>query len=393
MTEPMQDGTPAIRTDGGDDAGDDGDEDYGLAEIVELEETTAPAYPYQPRDPEDYDPGIAIVGTGGISEQHLKAYTAAEYDVVALCNRTVEKAEDRKEEFGLDDADVYADYEDVLARDDVEVVDVTPHPEQRVPIVADALRAGKHVLSQKPFATDLDDAERLVDLADENDVTLAVNQNGRWAPHFAYLRHAVADGLIDEVHGVACNVHWDHNWVGETPLDDVEHIVLYDFAIHWFDVVTQLVDASPERVYANYEPSPSQTASPPLLGSAIVAFEGAQATLTFDADTKLGPEDRTVVTGGGGTLKSEGPDLEDQSVTVYTEEGYATPELEGAWFPDGFHGAMAELLRAIEADREPDNSGRDNLATLELTFAAVASAEDGEPKTPGDVRRLPEDAG
>ncbi|AGN01253.1 oxidoreductase domain-containing protein [Salinarchaeum sp. Harcht-Bsk1] len=379
--------------DGTEDGAGGGDEDdYGLAEIVDLEETTAPTYPYQPQDPDDYDPGIALIGTGGISEQHLKAYTAAGYDVVALCNRTVEKAEDRREEFDLD-ADVYADYEEVLELDAVEVVDVTPHPEQRVPIVEDAIRAGKHVLSQKPFATDLDDAERLVELADEYDVKLAVNQNGRWAPHFAYLRQAVADGLIGDVHGVACNVHWDHNWIGDTPLDDVEHIVLYDFAIHWFDMVTQLVEDPPERVYANYEPSPSQTASPPLLGSAIVEFDGAQVTLAFDADTKLGPEDRTVVTGGEGTLKSEGPDLEEQEVTVFTEDGYATPELDGAWFPDGFHGAMAELLSAIEADREPTNSGRDNLATLELTFAAVASAEDGEPKTPGDVRRLPEGAG
>lgn len=360
--------------------------DYGLADVVELEETTAPEYPYRPRDPEDYDPGIALVGTGGISEQHLKAYTQAGYDVVALCNRTREKAEERKREFGLTDAAVYSDYADVLERTDVDVVDVTPHPDQRVPIVENAIRAGKHVLSQKPFATDLATAERLVDLATEQDVKLAVNQNGRWAPHFSYLRHAVRDGLIGEVHGVSCNVHWNHNWIAETPLDEVEHVILYDFAIHWFDVVSCLVDSPPDQVFANYERSRSQEATPPLLGSVIVEFPDGQATFTFDGDTKLGPEDRTVVTGSRGTLKSEGPDLEEQEVTVYTEDGWATPDLEGQWFPDGFHGAMAELLSAIEEDREPDNSGRNNLRTLELSFAAVASAEDGDAKTPGDVR-------
>jgi len=374
--------------DGGTDAGDGAESDYGLADVVDLAETEAPTYPYRPRDPDRYEPTIGLIGTGGISEQHLRAYTAAGYEVAALCNRTVEKAVERREEFGLD-ADVYADYEDVLARDDVDVVDLTPHPEQRRPIVADAIRAGKHVLSQKPFAVDVDAAERLVDLADEHGVALAVNQNGRWAPHWSYLRHAVADDLIGTVHGVHCNVHWDHNWIGETPLDDVEHVVLYDFGIHWFDVVCCLVDGPPERVSASYGPSPSQTATPPLLASATVEFEDARATLVFDGDTALGPEDRTVVTGSEGTIKSEGPDLEEQTVTVYTEAGYATPALEGAWFPDGFHGAMAELLRAIGADREPANSGRNNLRTLELTFAAVASAADGEPKTPGEVRRLP----
>jgi hypothetical protein len=50
---------------------------------------------------------------------------------------------------------------------------------------------------------------------------------------------------------------------------------------------------------------------------------------------------------------------------------------------------MAERFRAIEADREPLHRGRNNLVTLEFTFAAVASAEDGEPKTPSEVQRLP----
>ena len=63
--------------------------------------------------------------------------------------------------------------------------------------------------------------------------------------------------------------------------------------------------------------------------------------------------------------------------------------VKGCWFPDGFHGAMGELLRAIEEDREPTNSARDNLRSLELCFAAVASAEIRRPVDPGTVRRLP----
>jgi hypothetical protein len=49
---------------------------------------------------------------------------------------------------------------------------------------------------------------------------------------------------------------------------------------------------------------------------------------------------------------------------------------------------MAELLSAIEDGREPYNSACDNLRSLELCFAAVASAEDHEPKAPGDVRTM-----
>ena len=367
---------------------EDDEEVYGLAEIVELEEMEAPDLPYQPSDPDRYDPNIALIGIGGISEQHLTAYTEAGYSVVALCNRTREKAETRNEEFSLD-ADIYTDYREVLARDDIEVVDLLPHPKQRESIIRESIEAGKHVLSQKPFTIDLDFGEEMVALAEREGVKLAINQNGRWAPHWSYIRHAIDEGLIGDPHGVHFNVHWDHNWIEETEIDGVDHAILYDFAIHWFDILTCFMgDREPERVFASYESSPSQQASPPMLGNAIVEYEQAQASLCFDADTKLGPEDRTVVAGTIGTAKSEGPDLEDQSVTLYTPDGFATPALEGMWFPDGFHGAMAELLSAIEADREPVNNARDNLRSLELCFAAVASAEDHEPKVPGEVRMM-----
>ena len=72
-----------------------------------------------------------------------------------------------------------------------------------------------------------------------------------------------------------------------------------------------------------------------------------------------------------------------------TAEGIARPRLKGTWFPDGFHGTMAELLSAIAENREPTHSARNNLASLALCYAAVASAERGEAVKPGSVRQLP----
>jgi hypothetical protein len=50
---------------------------------------------------------------------------------------------------------------------------------------------------------------------------------------------------------------------------------------------------------------------------------------------------------------------------------------------------MSELLLSIEEKREPSHSARDNLKSLALCFAAVASADEGKPMVPGKVRRLP----
>jgi predicted dehydrogenase len=363
---------------------------------------SAPELPYQPRDPLEFRPGIGLVGCGGITKWHLQAYRRAKYRVVALCDVDRTRAEARRDEF-YPRAAVVDSVHELLARDDVEVVDITTHPPERPPLVEAALRAKKHVLSQKPFVLDLDVGEQLADLADEMGVRLAVNQNGRWAPHWSYLREAVHSGLVGAVDAVHCDVHWDHSWVRGTPFEHVYYLILYDFAIHWFDFVTTLVGATsgvftpsydsdapnPTRVYATVARSATQTIAPPLLAQVAINFASAQASLVFDAHTQHGRIDRSLIVGSQGMIKSEGMSTETQRVELITAAGIARPKLKGAWFPDGFHGTMGELLCAIEERREPSHGARNNLASLALCFAAVASAERGEPVIPGEVRKLP----
>ena len=184
------------------------DDDYGLSPDKEKKTIEPPPVDYLPKKPKSYNPKIGLVGTGGISEFHLKNYLACGFEVSAITNRTRSKAEARRDEF-YPDAVVCDDYRELLARDDLEVGDVTPHPEDRLPILVASLKAGKHVLSQKPFVLDLADGERLVALAEEKGLRIAVNQNGRWAPHFSYLRNAIASGLIGRVTSVDFSLQWD----------------------------------------------------------------------------------------------------------------------------------------------------------------------------------------
>ncbi|HYE18112.1 MAG TPA: Gfo/Idh/MocA family oxidoreductase [Tepidisphaeraceae bacterium] len=363
--------------------------DYALAGTTPTAPIPAPPLRYLPQDPKRYNPPIALIACGGITEYHLRAYQSAGYNVVALCDRDAEKAKLRQKQF-YPDAEVYTDYRDVINRDDIEVLDVATHPAARVDILKEAIAARKHILSQKPFVTDLDVGQRLVELADSHGVRLAVNQNGRWAPHFAWMRAAIAKNLIGQPIAAHLGVHWDHNWVKGTPFETVRHIVLYDFAIHWFDIVTSFMgDRAPKRVFASNAVSPTQTITPPMLGQALIEYDDAQATLVFDADVRHGAEDRSYVAGTKGTLISEGPGLTKQSLRLITSRGVATPDLTGDWFTHGFHGTMAELLLSIEQKRQPSNNARDNLRSLALCFAACASADAGKPMTPGKVRKLP----
>lgn len=351
--------------------------------------TALHALPYLPRDPQHYRPKIGLIGCGGITHYHLQAYRSAEYEVVALCDLNAAAAEKRRAEF-YPAAQVFTDHRDLLRIENIDVVDITTHPESRAALVDDALRAGKHVLSQKPFVLDLDVGERLADLADKQGVLLAVNQNGRWAPHFSYIREAVRAGLIGEVAGVHCGVHWDHSWVRGTAFENIRDLILYDFAIHWFDFLTTVMgDAHATRVYASAARSASQDIKPALLGQASIEYPAAQATLVFDGHVPHGSWDRTLVAGSKGVIRSAGVNLKTQRLEIITDEGTISPHLEGTWFPDGFHGTMGELLCAIEEKRQPSHSARNNLRSLELCFAAVASSLRHEPVAPGTVRALP----
>ncbi|MGE4251729.1 MAG: Gfo/Idh/MocA family protein, partial [Parvibaculaceae bacterium] len=300
---------------------------------------------------------------------------------------TIAKAEARRDQY-FPQAEATSDFAAVLQRSDIDILDITTHPRERHGMIEAALKAGKHVLSQKPFVLDLDAGEHLADLADRQGVKLAVNQNGRWAPHLSYMREAVRAGLIGDLISCHAAIHWNHGWIKGTPFEAIDDLVFYDFAIHWFDFLTSLIGDRATSVFAQRGRAAGQEVSPPLLAAALVRFDQGQASLIFDGATPHGPLDRTYVAGTKGSLTSVGPNLGEQTVSLSTEAGVATPVLAGSWFNDGFDGAMGELICAIEDGREPLNGARGNLASLALAFAAIASAHRGVPIGPGDVRRL-----
>lgn len=367
----------------------DNPSEYGLSKQVRSDRVAAPELPYLPRLPQKYRPKIGLVGAGGVTEYHLRAYKKMGLEVAIICDVDPKRAQARRDEF-YPRASICCDFHEVLAREDVEVIDAALHPEPRIALLEAALRAGKHVLSQKPLALDLDVAQRLVDLARDRGVHLAVNQNGRWAPHFAYAREVLRAGLLGELGSVDFHLAFDHSWTIGTPFENIHHLLLFDFGVHWFDMASCFLGDQPlVSVMGSVRRCSYQKARPPFLASVIIDAEGAQVRMALNAAVTYGQADRTLLAGSRGTLQSLGPSLSHQQVVLTTAQGQAIPALEGTWFDNGFQGTMGELLCAIEEKREPLHSARNNLRTLALCFAALRSADTGQPVRPGTVRRLP----
>ncbi len=148
----------------------------------------------------------------------------------------------------------------------------------------------------------------------------------------------------------------------------------------------------PLRVYASTAVSPTQDIMPAAAWDKrrLSIPRGVRRPLVFDGHAAHNPWDEAYVAGSHGTLRSFGPNVNQQTVELSRDGGDYRPKLTGSWFPDGFHGAMGELLCAIEEKRQPSNDGRSNLRAWSSRSPRSASAMRHEPIVPGSIRKLPD---
>lgn len=344
---------------------------------------------YRPGCPKNENYGIGLIACGGVTNAHLKAYNQAGFKVNAFYDIYPDNAKAKRDTY-YPEAVVCSSLEELLSRDDVVVADIAAHTGARPPLIEQALKSGKHVLSQKPFVHNLDQGEALVKLAEEKGLKLAVNQNGRWSPHWRYMTQLIRKGLIGDITSLAFISEFNHNGptVKKPEFNDMRHIILYDFAVHWFDILTTFMgDQVADGVEAQIRHATNQKAAPPLLAHCQVQYKNTIASMLFDGNRCHDGYTTTRITGTTGAVGFESIGMNSRLEVEQAECRYR-PKLQGRWNPDGFQGTMGELQCAIEENREPENSAKNNLRSLSLTFAAMKSADENRSVVPGEVRSI-----
>jgi predicted dehydrogenase len=335
---------------------------------------------YRPSFPER-PCAIALIGCGSAAKElHLPAYDVWSVDVAGVYDANPAATDGVRERFPFVRR-IYGSLEEPLADPEVVAVDIATRPADRPPLIRRALEAGKHVLSQKPLALDLDTARRLVDLAHELGLRLAVNQNGRWAPQWRAATLLIEQGAIGEVLSVTHLHDKPLPPLVGTHFDELDHFLLYDYDVHWIDISRCWLErATPTEVRAWDYRTPDQPEHARNPWGAVVEIryaDGENVLIRTIGNVRTArPGAPFWVHGTEGTIRG--------SVTAGAEfleldrDGEVTrPPLEGSWYPDGMAGALGELLSAIDEEREPFNSARHNLLSLELTLAACRSADLG----------------
>ena len=341
-----------------------------------------------PRFPERRD-GVAILGYGGIAESaHLPAYRDNGVGVIGICGRGPKVAA-AQEKFPFVEH-VYPDADTLLADPRVRIVDITTGPAGRADLIRRCLDAGKHVLAQKPVTmeeADLPVLAELAGLARERGLKVAVNHNARWAPPWRATSVLLREGRLGEVVSVT-HVH-DKALppLTGTHFDRIPHMLLTDYLLHWIDITRMwLADGSRgetgevEKVIALDSRVPGQPEASLNPWSATIILQarsGATATLRIPGSgVASAPGAPFWVHGTTGSLRGSVL-LDSDRLSLDEGSGETSIPLDGAWFVDGFAGAMGELMCAIEEDREPENSLDSAIASLRLMFAARTSAEQG----------------
>jgi predicted dehydrogenase len=334
---------------------------------------------YQPQPPARRDYGIGLIGCGGIARgAHLPAYRQFGYRVVACCDLDPERVRRAQAEFDIPFGTT--DAAALLARPEVQIVDLAVHAAQRPPLVERIAAAGKPILSQKPFALNWNDARHMVEVCERAGVTLMVNQQARWAPAHRAVKALIDRGVMGHVYSV---MHLNRSFqdVPGSWYVSLENFNIVDHGIHYIDLSRFFTGRTPMRVKAATARVPGQAAVSPMIYSILCEYApqaGLMATLHFNNIIAASGLHRYewFVDGTEGSLVASQTEV---TVCLKSEpHRRVTFPIRGRWFPDAFGGSMGELMNALSEGREPQTSGRDNLNSLKIAFAAVESSETGQ---------------
>ena len=343
--------------------------------------------------------GFAIVGCGVIAPFHARSIAdLPNAELRAVVDVVPETARRRVEEFG---GEAYTDLDAALARPDIDVVCVCVPSGLHAEIGVRAANAGKHVVVEKPIDISLAAADRLIAAGRRNGVKLAVISQHRFDPGIQQVRAALDAGRFGRLVLSDAIIKWyrtqqyydSGDWRGTWELDGGG--ALMNQGVHYIDQL-QWMMGPVEQIVARTATAAHEIAVEDV-GLALLTFaNGALGVIEGSTAVYPGLRERLEITGTGGTAI-----VEDGQVKVWEfkdEKGEAAAygskvksdasAEQGAAAADpaalqvaGHRAQIADLLAAVEEDRDPFITGEEARKPLEIILAIYESARTGREVT------------
>jgi predicted dehydrogenase len=329
----------------------------------------------------------ALIGCGAMSRVWLEA--AAKVDglrLVGLADLDTARAQQRASEFGLADAIITTSIEDLLSKANPDILFDVVVPAARHKVVAAALEAGCHVLSEKPMAETLDEARDLVACAKVASRIHAVIQNRRYLGSVRRIARAVRSQVFGTVSSVHADFFLAPHFGGFR--EDMDHVLLLDMAVHAFDAMRCMAGVPVRGVYARewnppnswYRDGSSATAIFDLENGGVFTYRGSWCAEGLGTSWECAWR----IVGTKGTLVWDGRENIQIEVGNGQRDGLfdgiveiVVPALDPADHVGGHLGVLQDFVAAVRNGQEPETCGKDNIRSLAMSLGAIQSAQTG----------------
>ncbi len=328
-----------------------------------------------------------VIGAGGISAEWFKYLKAEKVQVVAVVDLRKAAAEARIAEFKLKDAIATDSVSWALSHFKADfVVDLTT-PESHCAVTCAALKAGFHVIGEKPMAASIIEARRMVHAAEISHGLYMVSQSRRWEPPHEGLAKAVASGKIGALTTVNCDFFLGAHFGGFR--DHMQSPLILDMAIHHFDMARLISGKDPVGVYAKeFNPKGSWYRGDVAANCIFEMTDGVQFAYRGSWCSEGFPTSwagNWRIIGERGTILYE-YDQPPKAQVVAKEEGFMRPYKDikvpiPAMKHVRMHGALREMLHFLRTGEKPQTECHDNIKSFAMVMGAIESSRKGKPVT------------
>lgn len=327
---------------------------------------------------------IAIIGCGAVAEKmHLPEYAQSkEAQIVACVDIVEEKAQHLAELVG--DAEVYTDYHDALAWDEVQAVDICLPNYLHAPVAIAAAETGKHILCEKPMTISMAHAQAMIDAAEKAGVTLMVRQSTRFAPPYSKVKQVVDSGVLGKINtlrGVHCHggpEFWTPNYEWFFTKAQAGGGAMLDMGIHICDFILWLVGKKVVEV-TGFVGTLEKDIEVDDNGITLMRFDDGTFAF-FQASWSVKPmgDSSLTIHGEKGVLRLRRDPEHPIVLELRTEEGFPDLKYPEVAFPGPWGTACGHFVECLVRGRQPMVSGEDGKRALEVVLATFKSSETGQ---------------
>ena len=335
----------------------------------------------------------AIIGCGRISPNHIAAALENNLDIVALCDVDESKMNDTIRAFNLpENTKKYLDYKELLQMEKPELIAICTESGTHGQIALDCIDSGVNLIIEKPIALSLEEADQIIKKSKDKNIKVCACHQNRFNKSVQKIREAVETNRFGKLMHATAHIRWNRGveyykqapWRGTWEQDGG---ALMNQCIHNIDLlrwmmgneITEVVGMTDNIVHGFIEGED--------LGMGLVKFANGSYGI-IEGTTNIYPqnlEETLYIFGEKGTVKAGG-----KSVNIIEEWRFAdkldNPEEVKEKYhenPPNVYGfghkpLYADMIEAINNDREPYVTATDGRNALELVLAIYKSAAEGK---------------